>query len=325
MIPAKEVRSSPLLSRLAASGDLRIVQRDADGKYRFAEGLINADRCRDALLALKADSHPELDEAEIARCSRSTSGCSSTGPSPAAAGPCSPTRGSGSIYWHMVGKLLVAAQECYLAAVDAGAPAAVQKRLADRYHEIRSGVAGLGKSPAVYGAFPLDPYSHTPAHAGAQQPGMTGEVKEEILTRMGELGARVREGRLQFRPLLLRKGEFLRSKAVFEAIDVGGERVSIALPPGTLAFTYCQVPVVYHLAEEPRIEWTRADGTVASVAGDTLDRDCLRRHLRAHRRHPAGRRPHHPRPLTPTTPPALTPRTGIASLFGQRTKFPNRP
>ena len=42
VIPAKEVRSSPLLSRLAASGDLRIVQRDADGKYRFAEGLINA-------------------------------------------------------------------------------------------------------------------------------------------------------------------------------------------------------------------------------------------------------------------------------------------
>ena len=273
VIPAKEVRSSPLLSRLAASGDLRIVQRDADGKYRFAEGLINADRCRDALLALKAGSHPELDEAEIAQVleiyERVFQHRAFTGRS----GTMFAYEGLGSIYWHMVGKLLVAAQECYLAAVDAGAPAAVQKRLADRYHEIRSGVAGLGKSPAVYGAFPLDPYSHTPAHAGAQQPGMTGEVKEEILTRMGELGVRVRDGRLQFRPLLLRKGEFLRSKAVFEAIDVGGERVSIALPPGTLAFTYCQVPVVYHLSNDPRIEWTRADGTVASVAGDTLDRD----------------------------------------------------
>ena len=77
---------------------------------------------------------------------------------------------------------------------------------------------------------------------------MTGEVKEEILTRMGELGVRVRDGRLQFRPRLLRKSEFLRSKAVFEAIDVGGDRISIPLAPGTLAFTYCQVPVVYHLS-----------------------------------------------------------------------------
>jgi hypothetical protein len=125
----------------------------------------------------------------------------------------------------------------------------------------------------VYGAFPLDPYSHTPAHAGAQQPGMTGEVKEEILTRLGELGVRVREGRLQFRPLLLRRSEFLRTREVFEPFDVAGERLSVELPPGTLAFTYCQVPVVYHLSRKPRIELTGADGEVRSVAGDTLDRE----------------------------------------------------
>ena len=28
----------------------------------------------------------------------------------------------------------------------------------------------------------------TPDHSGAQQPGMTGQVKEEIITRFGELG-----------------------------------------------------------------------------------------------------------------------------------------
>jgi hypothetical protein len=181
--------------------------------------------------------------------------------------------GLGSIYWHMVGKLLVAAQECALAASDAGASGAVQKRLADRYHQIRAGVAGLGKSPSVYGAFPLDPYSHTPAHAGAQQPGMTGEVKEEIITRMGELGARVRAGRLQFRPLLLRRSEFLRAPALFEPFDLQGHRLSIPLPAGTLAFTYCQVPVVYHLSGERRIDVTLADGRVETVAGDTLDRE----------------------------------------------------
>ena len=35
------------------------------------------------------------------------------------------------------------------------------------------------ESPAEYGAFPDDPYSHTPSFGGARQPGMTGQVKEE--------------------------------------------------------------------------------------------------------------------------------------------------
>ncbi|CAN0044150.1 unnamed protein product, partial [Discosporangium mesarthrocarpum] len=42
-------------------------------------------------------------------------------------------------------------------------------------------------------AFPTDPYSHTNRH-GAQQPGMTGQVKEEIVTRFGELGVRIEGG-----------------------------------------------------------------------------------------------------------------------------------
>ena len=272
-IPAKDVRSSPLLSSLVAAGDLRVVLRDVDGTFRFAEGLTNADRCREALLELKASSHPDLGDDEIARVLETYERVFRHRAFTGRSGTMFAYEGLGSIYWHMVGKLLVATQDCALAAADAGAPAAVQKQLADRYHEIRSGVAGLGKSPAVYGAFPLDPYSHTPAHAGAQQPGMTGEVKEEIITRFGELGARVREGRLQFRPLLLRRSEFLRAREVFEAIDVNGEPLSIELPPGTLAFTYCQVPVVYHLSREPRIELTGGDGGVRSIAGDTLDRE----------------------------------------------------
>ena len=52
---------------------------------------------------------------------------------------------------------------------------------------------GAHKSPVNYGAFPSDPYSHTPAGKGAQQPGMTGQVKEDILSRFGELGLRVKE------------------------------------------------------------------------------------------------------------------------------------
>ena len=36
------------------------------------------------------------------------------------------------------------------------------------------------KTPEEYGAFPFDAYSHTPYNSGAKQPGMTGQVKEEI-------------------------------------------------------------------------------------------------------------------------------------------------
>jgi len=68
-----------------------------------------------------------------------------------------------------------------------GADAAVVTGLADAYEDIRLGL-GYCKTPDVYGAFPVDAYSHTPAGKGARQPGMTGQVKEEILTRQKELG-----------------------------------------------------------------------------------------------------------------------------------------
>ena len=71
--------------------------------------------------------------------------------------------------------------------------------LAEWYYDVRAGL-GFNKTPEVYGAFPTDPYSHTPGFAGARQPGMTGQVKEEILTRLGELGLSVRDGRGEFQP-----------------------------------------------------------------------------------------------------------------------------
>ena len=93
---------------------------------------------------------------------------------------------------------------------------------------------GFAKTPAEFGAFPTDPYSHTPRHAGAQQPGMTGQVKEEILTRLGELGVEVEGGRVRFRPLLLRPGEFLRQAGTYRGFDVSGEAQAIAVPAGGL-------------------------------------------------------------------------------------------
>ena len=88
--------------------------------------------------------------------------------------------GIGSIYWHIVSKLLLATQELFFKAVNTKEPISIIKELGDLYYKIRSGLSS-DKTPEQYGAFPYDPYSHTPYKRGAQQPGMTGQGKRHLL------------------------------------------------------------------------------------------------------------------------------------------------
>ncbi len=177
--------------------------------------------------------------------------------------------GLGSIYWHMVVKLLLAAQECYRESLRDGSDPAVIKALAEAYDDVRQGL-GFCKTPDVYGAFPTDPYSHSPRHRGAQQPGMTGQVKEEILTRWGELGIAVEDGHLHFAPRLLHQSEFFPSPHRFLYLDVQNREQSWELPADSLGFTYCQIPVGYQLADAASILVERVDGTREIVSGDAL-------------------------------------------------------
>jgi hypothetical protein len=85
--------------------------------------------------------------------------------------------------------------------------------LVAHYRRVRDGL-GYKKSAAEYGAFPADPYSHTPSEGGAQQPGMTGQVKEEIITRWGELGIRFEAGLIRFDPVLIDIGEIPSDSAL---------------------------------------------------------------------------------------------------------------
>ena len=118
----------------------------------------------------------------------------------------------------------------------------------------------------------LFPYSHTPAGSGARQPGMTGQVKEEILTRLGELGVAVSQGELHFNPTLLRPNEFLREPSHFTYIDVQGKQQTVSLPANSLAFTFCQTPIVYTRGDTARVEVTFADGRrKTTVTGSQLD------------------------------------------------------
>ena len=101
---------------------------------------------------------------------------------------------------------------------------------------------------------------------------MTGQVKEEILTRRGELGVRVLDGRVRFQPFLLRRREFLDTESDFTYFDLSGQEATIHLPPGSLSFTVCQVPVVYRLSDgELSIKLAHANGEVTPADLDGLD------------------------------------------------------
>jgi hypothetical protein len=170
----------------------------------------------------------------------------------------------------MVSKLQLAVQECCLKAIEEGADKDTISRLLDHYYEINEGV-GVHKSPELYGAFPTDPYSHTPQGKGAQQPGMTGQVKEDILSRYGELGVLVKEGKLGFNPVLLREDEFFDEGKTYIYVDLNGKEQQQEIAAGSLCFTFCQVPVVYKLGETAHMELTFQDGT--SKRFDSLELD----------------------------------------------------
>lgn len=161
--------------------------------------------------------------------------------------------GLGSIYWHMVSKLLLAVQECCFRAIDNKVDKETTERLITHFHDIYEGL-GVHKDPKIYGAFTTDAYSHTPAGGGARQPGMTGQVKEDIISRFGELGVIVKSGNIQFRPELLKDNEFVDCETVFRYLDINGSIKEIILEKESLAFTYCQVPIIYRIAEETKTE-----------------------------------------------------------------------
>ncbi|MCP4417920.1 MAG: hypothetical protein GY805_14955, partial [Chloroflexi bacterium] len=274
-VPAAKVAGSKLTAALVAAGDRRLLVRDEADVYHFNGRFHNA---KDVVTVLdnlaQEPAYAEMVVAERASIldlfEETFNHRAFTGRS----GTFFAYEGLGSIYWHMVSKLLLAAQEIYQQAVSEGADkpvlsdaeVAVTNALAEAYYDIRAGI-GFNKSPNEYGAFPTDPYSHTPMGSGARQPGMTGQVKEEILTRWGELGVSVKGGALHFAPTLLRADEFLTAPDEFHYLDMEGEKQTLSLPANSLAFTFCQMPIVYTLGKTAEIEVVFADGRVA-VGGD---------------------------------------------------------
>ena len=246
-LPEKHVRAIPTLAVMLDEGDSRIVMQDPDNNLRFNAGISNAGDLRASLEKIDGEAVYDIEadcDAIVALYEAVFQHSEFTGRSGSMFG----FEGLGSVYWHMVSKLMLAVADNFFDALDNDANAAVQQRLGDLYYRVRSGI-GFNKSPAQYGAFPTDPYSHTPKHAGARQPGMTGQVKEEILSRFAELGIRVKNGRVSIRPALLRTQEFAEKSQPVRYLDVDGEWQTLILPESSLGFTWCQVPFVYCLSQ----------------------------------------------------------------------------
>ncbi len=240
-----DIDDQPLLKEMVAKCDQRIVLKDADGCYRFNAGINNSSTLNSVLDQLISEYGDEIDTNRHSVCKlyeQVFNHQEFTGRSGTMFG----FEGLGCIYWHMVSKLLLAVQENYYHALESNANSSECQQLGKLYYRVRHGI-GFNKSPAEYGAFPTDPYSHTPKHAGAQQPGMTGQVKEEILTRYGELGIRVKQGEIYINPSLLRKSEFSIQPARFKYLDVNNQWQQLAIAENSLVFTWCQTPVIYQL------------------------------------------------------------------------------
>ncbi|MCF7939904.1 MAG: hypothetical protein K9L68_15025, partial [Spirochaetales bacterium] len=285
-IPADRITRSWVLKREVLNGAGRVIEKDVEGFYHFNGDLRNARLLSGRLEEIEKQGGKKFSQEEkeefLALYEETFHHRRFTGRS----GTFFKYEGLGSIYWHMVSKLQLAVLEISLALCGdskdpAGRSEECREKLKEHYGKIKEGI-GVHKSPAEYGAFPMDPYSHTPGFAGVQQPGMTGQVKEDVISRFLELGVMVGEGRVRFRPVHLDRSEFLTEERDFFYSDVKGKSRSIRVGVGSLAFSFCGVPVVYHAGdgEEGRLEYggeirdfIPSEGLMKEESRDLFDRN----------------------------------------------------
>ncbi|MDZ7834428.1 MAG: hypothetical protein U5K84_02910 [Alkalibacterium sp.] len=268
VIPEEQVMSSSVLKEELTNNRTRFIEKDVNGKYHFNGCFRNGEEIAEALKATDDYSDQEIRVVEELF-TELFNHHAFTGRS----GTFYKYEGLGSIYWHMVSKLLLATQENFRDVYAQEGMNEEARALMAAYEDIKEGI-GLKKSPALYGAFPTEAYSHTPGFAGVQQPGMTGQVKEDFISRLGELGIKVEEGRIQFIPVLLAESEFLNETTDWSLpVNVdGAETAAIRLKEGTLGFTFCSVPVTYDLGDKQKIVVSYKDGTKNVFEDtDTLD------------------------------------------------------
>ena len=271
IIDRGKAATNPLIQEFIKKQEVTFVVPDATGAIRFVGDFRNAAELSEALDAFETEDESlatlvERHKHELAELFESTfdhrrfTGRSQT---------FFAYEGLGSIYWHMVSKLVLASFECWQKAVRMGDSEASE--LLDIYRELRDGL-GVERKASEYGAFPTIPYSHTPLHAGAQQPGMTGQVKEDLISRMSELGVVVENGVVRFELEAFEARELHQHPFEFRYWDVDQTEKYLAADHG-FAFTFCQTLVLYQNGENSKLEVVYADGSTKSGADLVLNEE----------------------------------------------------
>jgi hypothetical protein len=263
-IPEPELKKSVILQSLLKEKNKEIIIQDVAGVVHFNSSFNNASALKTALAGLRKriscsdeDIKVVLDIYETVFDHQSFTGRSGT---------FFKYEGLGSIYWHMVSKLLLCTGEIIQRAAAEGLSRGKIGQLVNHYREIQDGI-GTHKNPENYGAFTTDPYSHTPSMLGVQQPGMTGQVKEDILSRWIELGITIEKGQIIIRPVLLRKQEFLVPRKE-------SNRKEIIKP--YLSFSFCGVPFEYVIDDHEGICVHYNWGEVMRCGGFIIDKETSR-------------------------------------------------
>ena len=266
-LTTNQVVRCSLVRKLAQAGDRRLINRTATGDYYFHPALISEAHLEAMLDELEKTGYAKAVAKDRSRIQELYRDLFRQDKFNGRATRFFKYEGLGCVYWHMVSKLMLAIQRVFYLAVDQDEAPAITAQLAKHYYFVRQGL-GYDWEPARFGAFPIDPHSHSASDTRAQQPGLTGRVKEDLLARWGELGLRVVDGCITFNPALLRKSEFLPRPATFKSVDTAGKAYELTLEPGSLCFTCAQVPVVYKIADKPSV-------TVNFSFGRNVTRDSL--------------------------------------------------
>ncbi len=269
LIPKEFASNSTLAQSLIKAGDSSLILKDEAGNYHFNGSFKNTKSLKAVLDHLNDTSFGDLVEKEYDSYLEVFEIMFNHKAFTGRSGTFFGYEGLGSIYWHMVSKLLLATQENIYWSDSKYEGSITMGKMVDHYYEIRAGI-GANKSPEIYGSFPTDPYSHTPGNKGVQQPGMTGQVKEDVLNRWAEFGVIVNDSCISFEQKFLSKNEFLKESAVFNYYDLEGSFNKISLNVGELAFTYCQVPVIYCESDSALIKIYFTDGTEQEITGTKL-------------------------------------------------------
>lgn len=267
-VEPQSAKAIATLAQMIEQEDKRIIEASPDGCFRFNSSIRNRFELKEVIDQLASDpaiqSSITIDEKAILELYEVTFNHKAfTGRS----GSMFAYEGLGSIYWHMVSKLMLSVQEIALEEDQEED----FKALVASYYDVQDGL-GFRKKASEYGAFTADAYSHTPSFAGAQQPGLTGMVKEGVICRFGELGVQFNNETIEFKPRLLRAEELLKQTEDAVCIYPDKSQRTISVPESGLLFTITQIPVIYKLtdSETAEIVVEYLDGRSETISGDVL-------------------------------------------------------